>query len=248
MQLTRTKLFTGSSAVVMVLLMLVSTSGHTPVAKAEEVSPELLTMKIAVAEEAPERLGVVEKIRGARAPVEQEIELDDTFPIDVDLDACLDVIGVEFSEDYFEPTLPVLKTLAVPNDEEGCRSWNTTYMPYTAVTCVTSDQYALLNSPEAYTDETTGIRMYEGRYCIAVGSFYSQRIGTKLNLIMENGSVVKCITGDAKSDAHTDETHRYQAVDGSVAEVIVDYDYFQSTKQYPEELTGRILYIEVLGR
>lgn len=243
----RTKLFTGSSVAIMVLLMFVSTSGQTPVAKANEVPEELLAMKLSIIEEAPERVGVVEKIRGARAPLVPEVELDETLPIDVELDACLDVIGVEFSEDYFEPTLPVLKTLLVPNEEEGCRSWNTTYMPYTAVTCVTSDQYALLNSPQAYTDEITGIRMYEGRYCIAVGSYYSQRIGTKLNLIMANGSVVKCITGDAKSDAHTDETHRYQAMDGSVAEVIVDYAYFSSTKQYPEELMGSILAIEVLG-
>ncbi|MBR4315031.1 MAG: hypothetical protein IKP66_09000, partial [Lachnospiraceae bacterium] len=71
--------------------------------------------------------------------------------------------------------------------------------------------------------------MSEGRYCIAVGSFYTTQIGQKIDLVLTNGTVIKCILGDCKSDEHTDETHRYHAIDGSVAEFIVDYDYFSGT-------------------
>ena len=63
---------------------------------------------------------------------------------------------------------------------------------------------------------------------------------------MANGSVVECVLGDVKSDVHTDETHRYQAQDGSVAEMIVDRRVFKSTSQYPTELSGRIARIEIV--
>lgn len=126
----------------------------------------------------------------------------------------------------------ILDANAVPNDIEGCKSWNFTYMPYTAVTCTSTPQYAFLYSDACYTDELTGIRMSEGRYCVAVGSFYAVEIGTKIDLVLANGNIIKCILGDCKSDEHTDETHRFHAIDGSVAEFVVDYDYFNGTDQW----------------
>ena len=118
----------------------------------------------------------------------------------------------------------------VPNDESGCRSIAKTYMGYTAVTCKSSPQYKLLNSKDAYTDPDTGLRMYQGRYCIALGSYYATKIGTKINLELENGTIIECVLGDQKSDAHTDPTHRYHSVDGSVAEFIVDNEVFKTKK------------------
>ena len=127
----------------------------------------------------------------------------------------------------------VLDANAVPNDEEGCKSWNFTYMAYTKVTNQNSDQYQFLyNDDLCYSDPLTGIRMSQGRYCIAVGSFYTTKIGQKIDLVLTNGEVIKCILGDCKSDEHTDPTHRFHAVDGSVAEFIVDYDYFSSSSQW----------------
>lgn len=122
----------------------------------------------------------------------------------------------------------------VPDGEGACDSTVRTYMPYTAVTNVASEQYALLNGPAAWTDVETGLRMVGDRYCIAVGSGYSQKIGTKINLVLADGSIIRCITGDAKADEHTDSSHRYQKYDGSVAEFIVDYQYFnRSTNMNP---------------
>lgn len=114
----------------------------------------------------------------------------------------------------------------VPNDVDGCRSNVKTYMTYTSVTAKNSNQYKLLYSDECYTDELTGLRMVGERYCIAVGTGYCSEIGTKIDLVLDNGNVVKCILGDVKADVHTDETNRFHAVDGSVAEFIVDSDVY----------------------
>ena len=127
----------------------------------------------------------------------------------------------------------ILDATGVPNDVEGCKSWNFTYMAYTKVTTVASNQYQFLyNDDLCYTDPLTGIRMSQGRYCIAVGSFYTTKIGQKIDLVLSNGTILKCILGDCKSDEHTDPTHRFHAIDGSVAEFVVDYDYFHGTSQW----------------
>lgn len=143
------------------------------------------------------------------------------------------VDGSIFIEIPTEKEEEVLDATGVPNDVEGCKSWNFTYMAYTKVTNEASDQYNFLyNEDLCYTDPLTGIRMSGGRYCIAVGSFYSTKIGQKIDLLLSNGEVLKCILGDCKADEHTDETHRFHAIDGSVAEFVVDYDYFTDTSQW----------------
>lgn len=76
---------------------------------------------------------------------------------------------------------------------------------------------------KAYTDED-GMRKVGRRYCIAVGTFYTSEIGTKVDLMMENGNEIPCIVGDIKSDQHTDELHQRGANGGCVAEFIVDTD------------------------
>lgn len=118
----------------------------------------------------------------------------------------------------------------VPNSTPGCRSEVKTYMGYTAVTSKNSPQYKLLNSESCYTDPATGLRMVDGRYCIAVGTAYCSTIGTKIDLVLSDGSVVKCILGDVKADCDTDPTNRFHATDGSVAEFIVDNNVFKKVK------------------
>jgi hypothetical protein len=118
----------------------------------------------------------------------------------------------------------------VPNEEPDCKSEVKTHMAYQKITCKSSMQYKL----EAYaeTDKETGIRMVDGCYLIAVGSFYSDYIGQKLLITMESGAQILCMTGDFKSDAHTDPTNRYHVGgmdhgkmrpgDGSVIEFVMD--------------------------
>lgn len=103
------------------------------------------------------------------------------------------------------------------------------YMGYTAVTSIGSDQYQLLNSEDADTDEN-GLRTYKGRYCIALGSGFASKIGTKIDLVLTNGTVIHCVLGDQKANCDTNRNHMTCIHNGSVAEFIVDNRVFASKK------------------
>lgn len=83
-----------------------------------------------------------------------------------------------------------------------------------------SDQYKLKDSYEL--SENYGIWMVNDRYCIAVGSYYTTKIGTKLDVVLESGTTIKCILADCKDDAHTDEETHRQNDNGSIVEFIVN--------------------------
>lgn len=126
------------------------------------------------------------------------------------------------------PTEPPVTGTTEPGD--NCTIYNVpekynkkdfkSYMDWRAITSRTSPHYKLQNQ-YAYTNETDGIRMVEGRYCIALGSYFTKRIGQYVDVILENGTVIHCILGDQKSDAHTDAAHIAHP-DGSVVEFIID--------------------------
>jgi len=92
------------------------------------------------------------------------------------------------------------------------------YMSYKAVSS-SSAQGKL--QVRATTDKKTGIRKVDGRYCVALGSYYCKKIGTKFDLVMSNGSIVKCILADQKANADTDSKNQ-KTPDGSIAEFLVD--------------------------
>lgn len=94
-----------------------------------------------------------------------------------------------------------------------------TYMSYKAITLKSSPQWKL--QEKAYTGDF-GIRMVDGRYCVALGSAWAREIGTKLDVYMDTGEVIKVILGDCKQDIHTDKTNRYGSRNGDVLEFIVD--------------------------
>ena len=95
------------------------------------------------------------------------------------------------------------------------------FMDYRTITDKTSKQFDMQNN-EAYTDVNTGLRMVNDRYCIAVGSFYTKTIGKKIDVVLENGTIIPCIFAEAKSDEHTDKLTHRQNSNGSVIEFIVD--------------------------
>lgn len=138
------------------------------------------------------------------------------------------------------------------SSDKGCRSDKKTYMYYTSVTNKSSEQYSFLNSDDCYTDFSTGVRMVGNRYCIALGTGYCSKVGTRINLVLENGSVIKCILGDVKSDMHTDsKTHTYHVGgyvgdtyykgDGSVVEFIVDKEVFLDVR---EDKSGTVNWVD----
>ena len=95
-----------------------------------------------------------------------------------------------------------------------------TYMDWDCITSPSSKQYKLKQS--SYIGNY-GIIMHQDRYCVALGSgFIKTGVGTKFDLILANGTVIKCIAGDMKADAHTDNANRVTSHDGSIAEFIVN--------------------------
>lgn len=113
-----------------------------------------------------------------------------------------------------------------------------TYMDYRKITDTSSEQYKLQQNKDCYTTDT-GLRKLNEYYCIAVGTYYSENIGDKLIVHMENGESFKVIVADIKDDKHTDETNMQHRKDGSVIEFVVD------TKKLPELVRkmGDISYI-----
>ena len=100
-----------------------------------------------------------------------------------------------------------------------------TYAYYTAVTAKSTPQYRLLNSDECYTDEETGIRMVDGFYCIALGSYYGSTIGTRYRITLKDGDEYKelnCILCDQKADRHTDEKHQYAVQNNDIMEFYIE--------------------------
>lgn len=93
------------------------------------------------------------------------------------------------------------------------------YENYENITRQSSPQYKL--QQEAYTGDY-GIRMIEDRYCVAMGSYWATEIGTKLDIYLESGELIKVILGDNKQDQHTQNNHRVGCNDRDVIEFIVD--------------------------
>ena len=92
------------------------------------------------------------------------------------------------------------------------------YESYTAITDKTSDQYKLQSMAWTNSD---AFRMIGDRYLIAVGTYFNAPVGTSVDVILENGTVIPCMVGDIKADEHTDYWDVYSA-NGCATEFIVD--------------------------
>lgn len=90
-----------------------------------------------------------------------------------------------------------------------------TYMDDKKITLTTSEQWKLFNEAkygEVITDDL-GFQYIEGEdpdtkepmkfYTVALGTYYMSRMGEKFRVTMENGFQFGVITGDMKSNAHT---------------------------------------------
>lgn len=96
-----------------------------------------------------------------------------------------------------------------------------TYMDYRKITNTSSRQWSLQQL--ATTDEY-GFRVFNGRYLVAVGSYYAQEVGKELRITLEDGSVFYAMVGDLKQDVHTDDNNQYVPINGNIVEFIVDVD------------------------
>jgi len=97
----------------------------------------------------------------------------------------------------------------------GYKSW----MPYTAITSTGSPQYKLQHQ-YAYTGKY-GIRMVNDRYCVAIGSYFKCSIGQYFDLVLANGTIIKCIKGDEKANKDTDGSNIFSR-NGCATEFLID--------------------------
>ena len=93
------------------------------------------------------------------------------------------------------------------------------YMPYTAITNKSSPQYKLQQQCQT---GLYGIRVKDGRYCVAIGTGFNADVGTYFDLILANETVIPCIVADIKSDNHTDSSRMVTKESGCLTEFVVD--------------------------
>ncbi len=93
-----------------------------------------------------------------------------------------------------------VKSYLIPNNAS-------TFKSYEDESCLTDN----INIPQGklkrkYRLDDTGIYMVGDRYCVAVGSFYSTTIGTKLDIVLSDKGekkILKCILADGKAEKDT---------------------------------------------
>lgn len=131
-------------------------------------------------------------------------------------------------------SIPVVE-YAVPYGDTSFKS----YMDYRTITNHESAQWIL---QKKCSTDSHGLRKYGSRYVIAVGSYYAEHIGDKLEITLASGEQFSAIVGDFKADRHTDSSNRYTAVEDSknVIEFIVDVQELDSTARR----MGDISYVE----
>ena len=161
-----------------------------------------------------------------------------------------------------DPETPVAKTCLVEIVEQeiqleipDCDTSFKAYMDYNRITDDTTMQWEL--QQKAYTNEY-GLRKIGTDYCVAVGSYYSETVGERFKITLENDNEFTVIISDLKKDEHTDSSNRYSPVydengdfySANIIEFIVDVDQLHSmvttlgTVSYYSEFEGNIVSIE----
>ena len=59
-------------------------------------------------------------------------------------------------------------------------------------------------------------------YCVALGSYYGSRIGTRYRITFSTGKTIKVILCDQKANRHTDSKHQYARRNCDVMEFYVE--------------------------
>lgn len=93
------------------------------------------------------------------------------------------------------------------------------YMDYKAITCETSKQWAL---QQLATTTPNGFRIYNGRYCVALGTGFNAPVGTYVDVELSNGTILQCVVGDIKRNIDTTADNKQCVHNNSVVEFIVD--------------------------
>lgn len=103
------------------------------------------------------------------------------------------------------------------------------FMGYVKITDTSSPQY-WLQEDYAYTGDY-GIRMINGRFCVAIGFAFNPKIGQYFDLVLENGTVIPCVISDEKKISDTDEDNIFTSDNGCCTEFVVDTDCLHNKAQ-----------------
>lgn len=141
--------------------------------------------------------------------------------------------SVENNEENIIEAEEIIEETPIDNFEQFCTEYQVpsnrgfkSYMSYRAITSKCSLQYKLQSI--AYTGEF-GIRQIDGRFCVAIGTFSNATVGTYIDLILENETIIPCVVGDFKADIHTDSTNKITSHNGCVSEFLIDKTALYST-------------------
>lgn len=105
----------------------------------------------------------------------------------------------------------------------------TTFKSYEDASCITNSTSILqgILKQKYHMDYSSGVYMVNNRYCAAVGSYFTKKVGTKMDLVLsykDNIHILKCIAADIKSDKDTIMNHSVHK-DGSIVEFVVNNKY-----------------------
>ena len=130
------------------------------------------------------------------------------------------------------------------------------FKSYEDADCITdSTKLAQGRLKKKYHLDKSGVWMVWNRYCIAVGSYYTKKIGVKIDLVLSHNGrkhTLKCITADSKDDSDTVNNHRVHK-DGSIVEFVVKSSALNKKARYTwgdisyagKQFRGRIVEIKV---
>lgn len=141
-------------------------------------------------------------------PIFQEVPGEPIY-----LDKEIEVIDVRYKESMYNYIKMDLPTNA--NGEFK------TYMDYRTITNKSSKQWHL---QQLATTNENGFRVFNDKYLIAVGSYYSKEVGKEFRITLSDGITFNAIVGDLKMDKHTDSNNQYVPMNGNIIEFIVDID------------------------
>ena len=203
----------------------------------ESYQAQLVALQLTQVQAAEEAESVEEDTQTIALTIDSDYIIEDGEPMDYDY-ADEECCNVDDSESNPEPVTEEITeeeiVEATPSDEtevsytdysvpsnKGFKS----YMPYTAITSKSSPQYKL---QQLCSTDSAGLRMYDGRYCVALGSHFGCEIGDYFDLILENGIVIPCVMADQKANKDTDSKNIFTG-NGCCTEFLVSSKALDST-------------------
>lgn len=141
-------------------------------------------------------------------PVLEEVPAELVF-----IDREVEIIDVQQKESMY-----IYNKKELPTNADGAFK---TYMDYRTIKNQASKQWHL---QQLATTNDEGFRVFNGKYLIAVGTYYSKDVGKEFRITLSDGLTFNAIVGDIKQDIHTDKNNQYVPKNGNIIEFIVDLD------------------------